>query len=439
MPHSRPPGLGEQLNNCDQRKLLVLGGLAQHCEIIEDAKAQGLYVIVIDNLDDSPGKRIADESHKISIVDVGEVVRLCRERSIDGVMNYCVDPGQKPYQQICEQLGIPCYGTKEQFNVLTNKDLFYKVCADYGLDIVPQFQLPENGRGFEGLSLEYPVLVKPADGRASKGISVCNGPADIPSAVEKALQFSARKKVIIQKYLPKPEVCAKYFVCEGEVLLTSVSDTHSAYVRGERAYICGKIFPSIHYDEYLAHTDKKVRRLIKGLNIENGPLSFTGFYDEGKFRFFDPSFRLGGGQQWRIEAHISGVDVANCMTQFALNGSMGDLSKIRMIDKKFETQRAVMLYILARTGRIAKIAGIARAICHETVIGHHLSHREGDLITTFGTSDHVVARFLMVSSDAKKLRNDAESIRGMVDVLDQEGESMLLEGFDPRIVQWQKG
>lgn len=421
-----------------KKKLLVLGGLAQHCEIIESARRQGHYVIVIDNLDDSPGKKIADESHKISLVDVDEVVRLCRERAIDGVMNYCVDPGQKPYQEICTQLGLPCYGTREQFNILTNKELFREKCCEYGLDTVLQFRLPDNISDLEQQSLEFPLIVKPVDGRASKGISVCHGVTDIPPAVEKALKFSSRKQVILQKYMPRLEVCAKYFVCDGEVMLTSVSDTHSAYAQGERIYICGKVFPSVHYEEYLERIDANVRALIKGLDIKNGPLSFTAFYDDGKFRFFDPSFRLGGGQQWRIESYISGVDVADCMTRFALTGSMGNLREIRKIDRKFAEKRAVMLYFLARTGRITRIVGLERALRQETVTGYHLSHEVGDTITSFGTSDHVVARLLMVSCDANKLRSDAEEILTMVDVLDEAGASMLLDGFDPKIVEWKK-
>ncbi|HRS09172.1 MAG TPA: hypothetical protein P5221_10095, partial [Bacteroidia bacterium] len=70
------------------KKLLVLGGFAQHIEIIQEAKKRGAYVIVIDYLKDSPGKKIADEDFLISIVDVDQIVELCKEKNIDGIMNY---------------------------------------------------------------------------------------------------------------------------------------------------------------------------------------------------------------------------------------------------------------------------------------------------------------------------------------------------------------
>ena len=37
--------------------------------------------------------------------EVDAIVEKCRERGVDGVMNYCIDPAQKYYQQICEKLG----------------------------------------------------------------------------------------------------------------------------------------------------------------------------------------------------------------------------------------------------------------------------------------------------------------------------------------------
>ena len=87
------------------KKLLVLGGISALVDIVKEAKEEGYYVIVTDYLTDSPAKKVADESWLLSIDDVEGIVQKCKEEHIDGVMNYCLDPGQKPYQQICERLG----------------------------------------------------------------------------------------------------------------------------------------------------------------------------------------------------------------------------------------------------------------------------------------------------------------------------------------------
>jgi len=59
-----------------KNKLLILGGLAQMCDIIQDAIDAGHHVIVADNLIESPGKKIASEHHLISITDTEGLINL---------------------------------------------------------------------------------------------------------------------------------------------------------------------------------------------------------------------------------------------------------------------------------------------------------------------------------------------------------------------------
>ena len=42
------------------KKLLILGGAAVHCKVVEAARAMGVYTIVTDYLENSPAKLIAD-------------------------------------------------------------------------------------------------------------------------------------------------------------------------------------------------------------------------------------------------------------------------------------------------------------------------------------------------------------------------------------------
>ena len=417
-----------------QKRILILGGFSQHCEAIKHAKECGHYVIVADYLKNSPGKKLADESYLISITDVDSLVSLCRERNVDGVMTYCIDPGQKPYQQICERLGLPCYGTKEQFDILTNKDLFYQACIANKVDVIPRYDVSDVNKAEELAQIDFPVVVKPVDSRASKGFSVCWSKEYLADSIRKALIHSERKKIIFEKYIAKDEVCAKYFVCDGNVFLTSFSDTYSYSVKGEKVSINGKFFPSKHYEAYKNTTDVKIRNMVKNLGIKNGPLSFTAFFDDGKFRFFDPSFRLGGAQQWRIEANVLGVDQSQCMTNFAITGTMGDIKAFYKAKKGFENQCGAMLFVLAKIGTIGRITGINEALKVDSVIGSCISHFEGETIKEYGTSDHVIAYIHLVSNDKNKIKEDMLKIQSLISVTDNKGTDMLLPHFDVNLI-----
>jgi calcineurin-like phosphoesterase family protein len=66
---------------------------------------------------------------------------------------------------------------------MTNKDKIAKSCLQYGLDVIPKYNLDKNLSEDDYINLEYPVMVKPVDGRASKGIIVVSCPEEMNEAI----------------------------------------------------------------------------------------------------------------------------------------------------------------------------------------------------------------------------------------------------------------
>ena len=118
------------------KKLLVLAGNSVHEKIVQAAKNLGVYTIVTDYLpvEQSPAKLVADEYWMLSTGDTDAVVEKCRQEKVDGVLTFCIDTVQFHYQEICEKLGVPCYGTHRQFEIMTNKRLFKDYCKAHGVE-----------------------------------------------------------------------------------------------------------------------------------------------------------------------------------------------------------------------------------------------------------------------------------------------------------------
>ncbi len=410
-----------------KKALLVLGAISAMNEIVIDAKAQGYYVVVTDYLENSPAKKYADETWMLSIDDVDGIVRKCKERNIDGVMNYCIDPGQKPYQQICERLGLTCVAGREQFDIMTNKDKFAKCCTQYGLDIIPKYNMDKKLAEKDYADLEYPIMIKPVDGRASKGIVVANTAEEMPTAIEYALSFSKRKEVVIEKYMyGAKEFCAKYVACDGNVYFTSMSDVwDSVLPDGTRVYMGTSTYPSRFYNEYLQTTNDKVISMLKEIGIKNGATSFTGFYDNGKFRFFDPSLRMGGAQDWRVAEAASGVNIANLLTNFAMTGSMGDSEHVKKIDRAFAKKCSALLYYDLMLGKIGKIEGVEEILKIPGVVGYHQCHYVGDVISTYGTANNVAIRFILSCDTREQFVSVVEKANALMKITNDNGENMI--------------
>ena len=419
-----------------KKALLILGAIAAMEEIVIDARKMGIYVIVTDYLENSPAKKFADETWMLSIDDVDGIVEKCRERKVDAVMNYCIDPGQKPYQKICEKLGVPCVAGFEQFDIMTNKDKFAKCCVEYGLDVIPKYNMDQTLTEADYQNLEYPIMIKPVDGRASKGIVVAYSPEEMSAAIEYSMKFSLRKEVVIEKYMKCPEFCVKYLACDGDFYLTTMSDVwDSTLPDGTRVYMGTSAYPSRFYREYIATTNDKVIAMLKGIGIKNGAMSLTGFYDHGKFRFFDPSLRMGGAQDWRVVEAASGINIANLLTNFAVTGSMGDKNKVKKIDRAFETKYSALLYYDLMLGTIGEISGVEEILKLPGVFGFHQCHHVGDVIDAYGNSNNVAIRFILSCDTYEQFKTTVHTANQLIKINDVDGASMIAPMYQPEYFQ----
>lgn len=414
----------------ENKKLIIFGGFYQNEIIVDKANKNNIHTIVIDNIVNSPAKNISRENYLISIKDVDLIVDLFNKIKADGIMNYCIDPGQKPYAQACEKLGLKSYGSIDQFNILSNKDIFLNLCKEHQLGVIDKYSEFEINSSFK----DYPIVVKPVDGRASKGVRVCYDRHEFDRHINNAKEASDSGKVIIEKYVDGCEVCAKYFVINGKVYLTSFSDTYSVFEEGQKVSIIGKRFPSIYLDKFLESEDSKIRYMIESIGVKNGPISITGFYENDSFSYFDPSFRLGGAQQWRVEEAMSGFDKSFALTQFALNSEINEIEDNCEIETHKIKKYGAIAYIILKLGKIKTIQGVQQCSKLDSVVGYCYGHKEGDTVTQKGTTDQVLVFFHLVSESMETIKKDINTINATVKAFDDNGNDMIFAKFDPSLL-----
>lgn len=413
------------------RKLLIFGGVAPLKEIILDCQEMGIYTIITDLNENAPARKYADEFWNISVTDVELLYKKCIENHVDAVMNYCTDLGQKSYQKLCHMLGFSCTVTEEQINIMTNKDHFADCCRRYDVGTVPQYEYNEKNELTHPETVEYPLMIKPVDNAASKGLVVCENENRFKECMQYALSYSTRKKVVVQKFIKAPEVCVKYVACDGDLYLTSMSDVHYCInEEGKKVYLGTSTYPSKYYKEFLQTTDHLVRNMLTSIGIRNGAMSLTGFYDNGVFRFFDPSLRMGGAQDWRMVKAACGLDISQFLTNFAMTGSMGDKNVIQKIDGAFAKKASSLLYFDLRIGTVGRFDGITEAIKIPGVYGYHQIHFVGDEIKSIGTANNVAIRFILSCDSIESLKETIRKVQSCIRIEDINGNNMVVSPFD---------
>ena len=100
-----------------QKKLMLLGGIRYLLPVIEAAHEQGYYVITADYLPDNIAHRYSDEYVNVSIIDKEAVLKVAREKEIDGILSFGVDPGVVSASYVQTQMGIPSFGLSNRLNI----------------------------------------------------------------------------------------------------------------------------------------------------------------------------------------------------------------------------------------------------------------------------------------------------------------------------------
>lgn len=415
------------------KKLLILAGAGVHSKVVRRAKEMGVYTIVTDYLEDSPAKLIADESWMYSITDVDKIVDKCKKEKVDGVLNFCIDPAQKPYQQICEKLNLPCFASKEQFEIMTDKHKFKEFCKKNEIDVIPEYSLEQIRDG----NAVYPLFIKPSDSRGSRGQSVCYSKENVSACIEFAKENSKDESVVCEKYMVgNQDIGSAFFVVDGEPYLVKLGDRFLGKEEDnlQKQVICTRL-PASFAPDFEKNVMPRVKKFIKALGIKFGPVFMQGFVDDNTVRYYDPALRMPGGDYDVILRNVTGFDTVGSMIHFALTGDTKSCFGNPSDCYKLKNGTALLMTVSVRGGRIDKIEGFDEVLKKpETVYGRQIIDA-GAEISDNGDISQRVAAFGMYVEEGKSCEAVINSFYDTYKVLDSDGENMVISRLDVKNIK----
>lgn len=189
------------------------------------------------------------------------------------------------------------------------------------------------------------------------------------------------------------------------------------------------IFPSRYLGKYTVDMDGKVKAMLKSIGMKNGTLFIQSFIENGETRFYEPGYRLNGGQEHYIVNTICGIDTKELMIQFALTGRMSD-EDLSIKAKPHFDKWCCKLSPLVKTGQIDTIEGLSEIADIPEVISVNPSYDEGDTVTGIGTLKQIVCRFFIAANTKERLADVIDMIQSRLIVRDNDGHNMLLTPFE---------
>ena len=305
------------INN--QKKIMLLGGIHYLLPVIKAAHEQGYYVITADYLPNNIAHKYSDEYVNVSIIDKEAVLNVAREKQIDGIMSFGVDPGVVAASYVQNKMGLPSFGPFESVEILQNKDKFRAFLAKNGFN-VPQ------AKGFDSIEAAmqetdwypWPVIVKPTDAAGSKGVTRVDKAEDLKLALEYAMRHSISGHIIVEEFIDK-QGCSSdtdSMSIDGKLVFTSFCaqrfDAEATNPYTPAAYS----WPSTFTKEQEEYLTSEIQRLITLLNLKTVVYNIeVRVAPNGKPYIMELTPRGGGNRLCEMLRYATGVDMITAITR----------------------------------------------------------------------------------------------------------------------------
>ncbi len=417
------------------KKLLILGGNPETIPLVEIANSWGIKTIVASARHTDPAKAYAWKAYDFEGLDAGAVIKIATEEKVDGVLVGVADILVPMYCKVCEALDLPCYATQKIVDVFAFKDVFKSTCEHYGVHGIPEYYLDAEMKREDLDRIQYPVMIKPVDNGGGVGMTVAFNEEELREGVKKALDASYKKRFIVEKYMQCEDMGMYYTFKDGVCSASCIYDRYTTDEQPGLSRVClGGTYPSKHLNEYFSRMHDNALRMFKEIGIQNGILMLSGFYENGEFYVYDTGFRLQGEAPHLLMKAIHGFDQREMLIRFALTGSEGDIDLTKDDDTRLRGKWAATKWFLLKQGKIAKIEGLSDSDLEKDscVVANIQRLHEGDTVVPewIGNEKQVLTRLYIVCDSKQELADKLNYYEEKIRVYDENGNNMLLKGFN---------
>ncbi|NLC26520.1 MAG: hypothetical protein GX777_07880 [Fastidiosipila sp.] len=413
------------------KKLLLLGGSRNMKEILDVAHEMGVVVGVTDWYDSkrSPMKLMADERFDLSIEDYDGLLDLIKTQSYDGVFTGFTDSYLLPYAEICNRADLACYGTLEQFEILTNKSSYKKLFRKFGVPTLPEYNENDIDQDFSA----YPLLLKPDRGSGGKGLIKINSYSEFLAAIDSCHEGNCHD-YLIEPYIEKrQEITAFFFFINGEVYLSGTANRFLSDAQGDKiALPVLYSMPSSYDAAFRENTAPPMIEMFEDLELQNGILFAQCIVHDNVPLVYDIGFRTTGTLEYKLQEGLYGFNPLKMMVHHSLTGENPPDDYSFINDNIKQNQRyGFNVTILGKEGTISEIEGGAEILAIPQVLDCVFKMLPAEAITKpmIGTLGQIIARIFFTTDSIEEAAEVLNEIYDLIRVYDQNGEDMILYRF----------
>lgn len=357
------------------KTILIIGGGLLQVPIIQTAKTMQLRTVVADMNSEAPGLKICDIPMIMSTKDIEGMVReskrLASNIKIDGVITAGTDASMT-VAAVANALDLPGIRFVDA-EAASNKVKMRERLKKAGVPIpgfAPVWSIQDTRDALE--FLQFPLVMKPADNMGARGVVKVNNREELQAAFKHAKKYSPTGEMILEEYMPGPEVSVDALAWNGNFAITGIADR---IIEREPYFIeMGHNMPSALPSSVLKEIEDVMFRGMKALGIHRGAGKGDIKVTPTGVKVGEIAARLSGGFMSAFTFPLSsGINLNRAAILIALGEEPDNLDPLF---HRVSIERA----LLAPKGKLLAIEGIEEAKKLEGVTDIYLLHKIGDVI-----------------------------------------------------------
>jgi len=357
------------MQNDKKRKIMILGAGEYQVPIIEKAKSEGLYTIVVSPEGPYPGLDIADKVFFYDVKDQENILKAAKGECIDGITTDQTDIPIRTVAYIAEQMKLPGIGT-DAARLFTDKFLMREKCRETGLhtlkyDLVGSIEEAKHFTKHVG----YPVVMKPVDNQGSRGVFRINNNDDLKKYFTRSIKYSLSGGIIIEECIEGDEFVVESVIYEKIYHDLTVGDTHHFNLK--HSFIPKRrLFPSVKDPAVIRKLAEIDKTIIEAFGLNRGLTHGEYIADKksGKIYLIEIGARGGGVN---ISSHIVPALTRFDSEKFLLDISLGK-DVIFSVTEISDSVAGYIAFYLPE-GEIVDLEGVDEINEIKSVIKHNLN------------------------------------------------------------------
>jgi biotin carboxylase len=340
-----------------KKKILFVGGGIETLPGIILAKSQGLEVLVSDRDPKAMCVNQADHFIEVSTYDIAETIAEIksfneRNGAIDGVISLATDVPLTvaSVAKAFNLPGIPVESAQVSSDKLLMKDLFKKNNLK-----IPWYSAVDNLEQLIALRSKQigDLVLKPVDSRGGRGVLLISKHTDLAWAFNTSIRYSPKKRLLVEEYLPGPQVSTESLVIDGVSYTIGFSDRNYSRLSQFEPHIIedGGDLPSKLSLKQQEKIKRSVEKAAEVLKITDGVIKgdMVLFNNDGYIIEVAP--RLSGGYFCSHEIPLNtGVNFLNAALKIALGEKVEKKELVPKINS-----HVCQRYIFPRNGVVTNI------------------------------------------------------------------------------------